>query len=256
MSSPSTPDGEGARVEATKQGDDAVRQHPPPAPRRFRLRFEKRGALKYISHHDLMRTFELALRRAGVAVAHTQGFNPRPRLSFAMALPLGVESLDEILDIDLRPEVVATPHSLVAALAPHLPPGISLLEAWQARGRPAVSACEYRVQLELDSAQLEGLTRRLAEFMAGGAVSHTRSRGRGKPARVLDARAFTLEASLDASILRMKLAFTPQGGMKPTDLLEVLGLDPLGHPITKTKTHFTQAQDSAPAGGDQPPEQH
>lgn len=207
-------------------------------PVRFRLRFEKRGALKFISHHDLMRTFELALRRAGIDVAHSRGFNPRPKLSFAMALPLGVESLDEIVDIDLAAPI--EPRELVSRLQAEMPGGTTLRECWLARGRPRVTACDFLISLELDAESLAALKARLDEFMAGGATMHTRLKGPGKRARVLDARAHTLEATLDASTLRVRIAFGPQGGMKATDLLEVLGLDPLAQRIVKTGTIFEE----------------
>ncbi len=216
---------------------------------RIRLRFEKRGALKFISHHDLMRTFELALRRADLNVAHTQGFNPRPKLSFAIALPLGVESLDEILDIDIEPVPRLIPEQLVEKLRPQMPAGIVLREAWRAVGRPRVLACQYQVELELEPARLIEVGSRLAEFLHGGALMHSRSRGRGKTARTLDVRAFTQAASLDASTLTMTLAFTPQGGMKPTDLLEILGIDPLAQRVIKTRTLFEEdpLADTVPA---------
>lgn len=196
-----------------------------------------------------MRTFELALRRAGIDVAHSRGFNPRPKLSFAMALPLGVESLDEILDLDLA--AASSPETLLHALQKQMPAGIVLLQAWPAKGRPRVTACEFEAQLDLDADALAALGKRLEEFLAGGAAIHTRHKGPGKRARVLDARAHTLQAKLDASRLSMRIAFTPQGGMKATDLLEVLGLDPLAHKIVKTKTIFEEDAAANLGGSDE-----
>src|SRR3990167_11377873 len=56
-----------------------------------RLRFQKKGTLRFISHHDLMRLLERALRRAELPIKMTQGFNPRLRMSFPLALALGIE---------------------------------------------------------------------------------------------------------------------------------------------------------------------
>jgi radical SAM-linked protein len=193
-----------------------------------------------------MRTFELALRRGGIDVAHSRGFNPRPKLSFAMALPLGVESLDEILDIDLATPL--PPQTLLEVLQKQMPAGIRLRECRNAHGRPRVTACEFEIDLELDAAALAALQERLAAFLAGDAVMHTRHKGPGKRARVLDARGHTLEARLDASRLFLRIAFSPQGGMKPTDLLEVLGEDALAHRIVKTKTIY---EEGAALSGDE-----
>ncbi len=203
---------------------------------RFRIRFEKRGALKYISHHDLMRVFELALRRAKIRVAHTRGFNPRPKLSFALALPLGVESLDEILDLDVRADAAQDAASLLVSLGEQLPEGLKLLEARRARGRPRVTGCEYRCELALDAGDLAKFAKRVSDFLAQTSLPHARSRGAGKPARRLDVRAMTQQARLEGAVLFLRLLMTPQGGIKPTDVLEVLGLDPAAHLITKTKT--------------------
>ena len=67
-----------------------------------RALFEKTGNARYISHLDLMRVFQRAFKRAGLPLTHTQGFNPRPSVSIALPLSLGVESQCELLDFDLE----------------------------------------------------------------------------------------------------------------------------------------------------------
>ena len=67
---------------------------------RVRLRFAKLGKVRFTSHRDVARIWERALRRAGVAVAYTEGFSPRPKLSFGLALSTGHESSAEYLDVD------------------------------------------------------------------------------------------------------------------------------------------------------------
>ena len=66
-----------------------------------RALFEKMGNAVWISHLDLMRLFQRAFKRAGLPLTHTQGFNPRPSVSIAMPLSVGVESVCELLDFDL-----------------------------------------------------------------------------------------------------------------------------------------------------------
>jgi hypothetical protein len=68
---------------------------------KVRIRFTKQGKVRWTSHRDVARIWERALRRAGVPVAYTEGFSPRPRLSFGLALPTGYESDAEYLDVDL-----------------------------------------------------------------------------------------------------------------------------------------------------------
>ena len=66
-----------------------------------RLLFEKKGEAVWISHLDLMRVFQRAFKRAGLPLTHTQGFNPRPSVSIALPLSVGVASGCELLDFDL-----------------------------------------------------------------------------------------------------------------------------------------------------------
>jgi hypothetical protein len=71
----------------------------------LRARFSKLGKVRFTSHRDVARIWERALRRAGLPVAYTEGFSPRPKLSFGLALSTGYESLGEYLDISLRDPV-------------------------------------------------------------------------------------------------------------------------------------------------------
>jgi radical SAM-linked protein len=71
-----------------------------------RLLFEKTGEAVWISHLDLMRLFQRAFKRAGLPLTHTQGYSPRPSVSIAMPLSVGVESVCELLDFELEGEKV------------------------------------------------------------------------------------------------------------------------------------------------------
>src|SRR5262245_56686955 len=75
---------------------------PSSSPRhRYRLRFKKTGDLRLVSHHDLMHVLERLMRRAEVPFALTQGFHPQPKISFALALALGVAGLNEAFELEL-----------------------------------------------------------------------------------------------------------------------------------------------------------
>ena len=68
---------------------------------RIRLRFQKQGEVRFISHHDLMRLFERAVRRADIPIKMTSGFNPRPKISFPLSLSVGTEGRNEIIELGL-----------------------------------------------------------------------------------------------------------------------------------------------------------
>jgi len=91
---------------------------------RLRVRYSKLGKVRFLSHRDLARVWERGLRRAGVRVAYSEGFSPRPRLSFGLALSTGYESLGEYLDIDLHAGEAVSAEELPALVTPALPPGI------------------------------------------------------------------------------------------------------------------------------------
>jgi radical SAM-linked protein len=91
----------------------------------LRLRFEKRGKAAYLSHLDVLRTFQRAFLRAGIRVKHSEGFNPHPKMSIAAPLQLGCESVCEVLDVS----ILDAPADLPAALDPVLPEGLRVLSA-------------------------------------------------------------------------------------------------------------------------------
>ena len=95
---------------------------------RIRIRFAKLGKIRWTSHRDVARMWERAFRRIDLPVARTEGFSPRPKLSFGLALSTGHESLGEYLDVELVPLPGAPVdlENLPAALTPVLPDGIDV----------------------------------------------------------------------------------------------------------------------------------
>ena len=102
---------------------------------RIRIRYAKRGPLRFTSHRDFARAFERAVRRAGVPIAFSQGFTPHPKISYASAAPTGVASEAEYLEIGLQRPV--DPASWSRALDAALSPGLDVLDAVEAPGRAA-----------------------------------------------------------------------------------------------------------------------
>jgi len=94
-----------------------------------RLLFEKKGNAVWISHLDLMRLFQRAFKRAGLPLTHTQGFNPRPSVSIALPLSVGVESHCELLDFDLYGETVPN-DQILSRLNDALVEGVRVLDVY------------------------------------------------------------------------------------------------------------------------------
>jgi radical SAM-linked protein len=119
-----------------------------------RLRYAKEGKVRWTSHRDVARVWERALRRAGVAVAYTEGYSPRPRLHFGLALPTGYESDVELLDVDLADHALAfeLPPDLPARLTEALPIGFAVTAAAMLEGgepslQQDVTSCSWRIEL-------------------------------------------------------------------------------------------------------------
>ncbi|MCX8117334.1 MAG: TIGR03936 family radical SAM-associated protein [Desulfobacterota bacterium] len=94
---------------------------------KFRLAFTKKGESRFISHLELATLFYRSARRAGLALCFSEGYHPMPRIVFEKALPVGVESLREWVEIELEGRIAAK--ELMERLNPHLPEGIEILEA-------------------------------------------------------------------------------------------------------------------------------
>ncbi|MBV6507616.1 MAG: hypothetical protein JJLCMIEE_00666 [Acidimicrobiales bacterium] len=118
---------------------------------RVRLRFTKLGKIRFTSHRDVARLWEHAVRRAGIPVAHTEGFTRRPKLSFGLALPTGSESLAEYVDIEFAREVEVD--RLPARLSEALPQGLDVEAAVEIpRGveslQQVVQSCSWSILVE------------------------------------------------------------------------------------------------------------
>jgi radical SAM-linked protein len=120
-----------------------------PVVQRIRIRYAKRGPLRFTSHRDFARAFERAVRRAGVPIAFSQGFTPHPKISYASAAPTGVASEAEYLEIGLQAE--ADPEAVRSALDAALSPGLDVLDAVQAAPGTSladrIDASHWRIEL-------------------------------------------------------------------------------------------------------------
>src|SRR6476660_4744912 len=112
-------------------------QNQAPVVQRVRLRYAKRGPLRFTSHRDFARAFERAVRRAAVPIAYSQGFTPHPKISYASAAPTGVASEAEYLEIALQ--TVTDPAAVRAALDDALSPGLDVIEAVAAPAGPSLA---------------------------------------------------------------------------------------------------------------------
>jgi radical SAM-linked protein len=186
---------------------------------RVRIRFSKQGDLRLIGHRDLMRCFERLFRRAGLALSFSQGFHPKPRMTFPLALAVGIEGLDEVMELELAEELSAA--ELLQRIGPQGPPGLCFRSAEvlpEGSRKAQVQTASY--EAPVPAALAAGLGRRIERLWAAPSWPVERDRGRGP----LDLRPLLLELSLNQGVLRMRLRVDSRGSAGPRDVLRALEL--------------------------------
>jgi radical SAM-linked protein len=187
-----------------------------------RIRFRKAGNLRLVSHHDLLRCFERMLRRAALPFHSTQGFNPKPRLVFALSLGLGIIGCEEIVQLELSDDL--PPEEVRERLARQAPPGLDILtvERLGPKASAQVRRVCYRIALSAD--RRADLPERIATLLAAAACPIERTRP--QPRRI-DLRPYVRDLRLLSDALEMDLWVQPNGTARPDEILAVLGLGDL-----------------------------
>lgn len=216
---------------------------------KLRFRFRKDGPLRWLSHHDLLRTFERLLRRSSLPFRSTQGFNPRPRLVFALSLPLGVVGRAEVAELELDEPV--PPEEARDRLARHCPPGLAILDARRIPPRTTAHVKGFTYALEVPPERRDATAGRIVQALAAAQWAVARS----KPApRSVDVRPFVRDLRLDPATgwLEMDLWLTPAGTARPEEVLGLCGLGDLlaaGAVLERTRLEL----DDEPAPEAEPP---
>lgn len=166
---------------------------PPPTVQRVRLRYAKRGRLRFTSHRDFARALERALRRAGVPMAYSAGFTPHPKISYMGASPTGVASEAEYVELGLAREVDV--EALRAALDEVLPDGLDMLEAVVAGpGALAERMQASRWRIELPGVSPDAGASALAAFLDREEVAVERLTKEGR--KSVDVRSAVVHADV------------------------------------------------------------
>ena len=168
-----------------------------PIAQKLRIRYAKRGRLRFTSHRDFARAFERAVRRAEVPIAFSSGFSPHPKISYANASSTGAATEAEYLEIGLTRE--CDPDTVLADLDASLPPGLDILEVVVAAGQGSLAdrleASEWTI--ELPGVDVDTVSAAVDAFLEADAVEVERMTKRGL--RTFDARADVLSLGVRAA---------------------------------------------------------
>ena len=207
---------------------------------RLRLKFSRGEELKFLSHLDLMRLWERALRRAGLPLAYSEGFTPHPQIALAAPLLVGVTSEAELMDVFLSRWV--PPQSFITQVSKQLPCGIDLLEAWPVGPKaPSLQSqvrfIEYKVEVEIEQG-CEEVELALQSFLSAKELPWHHFRDTG--ARHYDLRALVddlwlIDCHDSLCVLGMRLRCDEKGAGRPEQVTKALGLSRHPESIHRTK---------------------
>src|SRR3954447_11196797 len=213
------------------------KQAPPPV-QRLRVRYAKRGRLRFTSHRDFSRAFERAVFRARLPMAYSSGFNPHPRISYAGAAPTGSASEAEYLELALAE--VLDPAAVHAALDEALPDGLDVVEGVDSPGGSLADLLQASLWNIALPASFEELRPAIRAFLGADEVMVQRMTKKGL--REFDARAAVLSLQWmpggggDGPGSELELVLRHQEpAVRPDDVLSALaavgGLELAGVPL-------------------------
>jgi radical SAM-linked protein len=208
---------------------------------RLRLKFGRGEELKFLSHLDLMRLWERALRRAGLPLAYSEGFTPHPQIALAAPLLVGMTSEAELMDVSLSRWI--SPQAFVAQIKKQLPAGINLLEVLPVGpNAPSLQSqirfVEYRVEVETEKGCQE-VESALQAFLSKKELPWHHHRDTGD--RYYDLRALVEDLRLidcqdSMCVLEMRLRCDEKGAGRPEQVTKALGFSK--HPKSIHRTNL------------------
>lgn len=205
---------------------------------RVRIRFRKEGDLRFTSHRDLVRAFERLFRRAELKLRMSEGFHPKARMSFPSALGLGIEGLNESMDVELAepPDEV----ELQRCLSRLAPPGLTIVEVRSlAPGEAKGQVARIRYAVDLPPSLMDPIHQAAIELMATE-TWEVRRAGRDQP---IDVRKGVESLEVVDGQLQMTLLASRQASVRPREVLEALGhgdLESQGMVLKRTAVEFAE----------------
>lgn len=230
---------------------------------RLRIAYTKIEDARYIAHLDLTRVFERAVRRAGIAMSYTEGFNQRPKISFGFALAVGTEGEREYVDIDIQRELDLG--EVLGRIQEQLPPGIRLLQgrALTQGAKPlmaVLNAASYRIRILMALPILpERLQEAVGDWLAREHVTYSRYTKKGPTDKDIRpwVKHLTGEIHGDEIIFELEVEMGNAGSVRPEEVLaslrelEKLPLDMEELHVKRTGVHVSyQGQNSSPIDHD------
>ena len=208
---------------------------------RLRLKFYRGDELKFISHLDIMRLWERAIRRASVPILYSEGFSPHPRISLAAPLSVGMTSSAELMDIFISGQ--GAPKYTMSMVNNQLPDGIKILDAWPVGlETPALQASVRYAEYEVHGVITDNRTEQDIAIAIQKILESTEIQWqhmREKAVRKYDLRALIQSLQISGFLhsyaaITMRLRCDTSGSGRPDQVMKALGFAELPQKIHRT----------------------
>jgi radical SAM-linked protein len=204
------------------------------------VQFRIRGVLRFVSHAEMLKVFQRAFARAGVKVRHSQGFNPHPKVSLPLPRPVGVESDDELLCVQVSGDPDES--QIKERLSEQLPEGCELLSVSFMETADSIqpSSATYVVPLKTECIN-DKLRTRIDRLLASDSlVIERKINSKEKKIKTLDVRPFVKSIELENENITVECKVTPDGSIRVDEILRLLEIETqvLAAPVRRTKVQW------------------
>jgi len=212
---------------------------------RFLLRFSKKGFARFLSHRELLNGIEQALRRSLIPISFSEGFNPRPRISFPTALPLGMPSADEIMFIQLAEWM--NPNDITRKINAKLTEDIRIISSEPAHQDKTTGSIksgfkvEYLIKPLTQEAQknLSKITNEKITLWLKQSIQNIQRTYLNKANKTINVRPYVDSIKISENTIFLVIIITNEGTARPDEVLFSLGVSgdlKSDYFIQKTKT--------------------
>lgn len=195
----------------------------------IRCKFEKKGDIAFISHRDLVNIMSRSLRRAGIDIKYSEGFNPHAKTAFSPALSLGIESRAEYMDVEMEEDSSLSCEEFIERLNGNVPVGIRIVKAVKLEKSDSLSSLithgEYRIEFVEEGGRKEEIDQAIHKINTSEYLPAMKRNKKGEW-REVDVRDMIRKVDCNREgnlcVVYAILQNSPQGALKPDDFMKIL----------------------------------
>lgn len=188
------------------------------------IRFAIDGDLRFISHHDMIRVFERALARAALPVRFSEGFNPRPKLSFPLPRAVGIASDDETVIVDCSEPI--EPDVAQERLLPQMPQGLVLLDTRLLSDGERCNPSQTSYSVPVPPDMRDRVRDRVLHIMSQDRLEIERTHHKTGVSRTLDIRQYLIDMVAHSDRVEWNQSICDSGTVRPAEILQAIELPP------------------------------